>query len=486
MTDILRYETRGTLLYISEYPLHHYHQIRSVFTYNRIGFDRKRNRKTFTPETMATGYDADGHTTSLGLNDLPMQIASFRGYEQKLLTKCRDLGVQVRVRRTPVTDETKFIPQWENVPEGFEWRYMQKEAVELMASKPGGIIVAPPGFGKTVIAGILPRIFPKARLLMCTYRKTVLATIAEQARHFRLPGTKYYIKTDTKRPTAQAVTAARVVICTTGSLPKLLEYGVDYDIVLIDEAHNAAADVAFEVVSSFSKSRVFGFTGSPNRSDGGEFRLLGLCGPRLLTVDMTKAVEKGIVVQIKVLWCPVNLQYDPTLNCHAVYKKHRGIWFNDLRNRLVAGAARQYDEDTQVLILVDTVKHGKALRELLPEYTLASSDNIRLDAIRGAFKKGTLKKVIATGVFKEGVDFKALEVLINAAGVKSEIANIQLTGRVSRTNDGKSIGIVHDFYDHWSPEFAAFSRSRKELYEKQGYQQENILPTTLLQHLNSE
>jgi superfamily II DNA or RNA helicase len=230
---------------------------------------------------------------------------------------------------------------------------------------------------------------------------------------------------------------------------------------------------------------MFGLTGSINRSDGAQFRLYGLFGPKLIEVDMKKATEKGLVVPIQVLWCPVQLQYNPTANCHAAYKKHRGIWYNNIRNRLIAGAARSYSPGTQVLIMVETIKHAMALKHLLPEYLVVSSETPDLDRIRNAFRKGTLIKVISTAVWKEGIDIPNLSVLVNATGVKSEIANIQLTGRVSRPGIDKPCGIVHDFYDTWSKEFEHFSASRKKLYDKQGYRQMNIVPTELLKNIDN-
>jgi hypothetical protein len=66
--------------------------------------------------------------------------------------------------------------------------------------------------------------------------------------------------------------------------------------------------------------------------------------------------------------------------------------------------------------------------------------------------------------------------------LKSSIANIQLTGRVTRLNEGKECGIVHDFFDEFNKEFKAYSVARKKLYEQQGYTQEEINPTELLRY----
>lgn len=483
---MLRYEIRGTLLLITQYPLQHYHQIRSVFTYSRIGFDNEANRKTFTPEVVASGYDSIGEVIELTDEVLPAQIASFQGYESLLLDKCKQLGIQTKRILTSTIKPDSFKPNWDNLPEGFEWRHRQREVAELIGKTRGGIIVATPAFGKSSIIGMLPRIYPNARFLISTFRRTVLETIADQIRTFIPPGTKYFIMGNNRGVHGSIVRSSRVVLCGTKSLHKIAEHDTDFCAVIHDECHNAAADGSFKLVTAFPKAKTFGFTGSPNRSDGAQFRLQGLCGPILMTVDAQEAVEQGLIVPLRVIWCDVNLQYDPTLNCHPMYKKHRGIWFNVTRNKLIAGAARLYDADTQVLILVDTIKHALVLKDLLPEYVAVSAEHKSLNAIRGAFKKGSVKKVIATGVFKEGVDFKALRVVINATGVKSEIANIQLSGRVARTSDGKTEGIVHDFYDNWSPEFKSFSKSRKKLYESMGYLQESISPTVLFAKASEE
>ena len=482
--SILRYEVRGNLLLIQQYPLHLYYELSKCFSYDRIGYDRIEQKKTKTPETVATGFDAGGKSVYLGpdMPIIPKTIVTFHGFLPKILEFAKKHKLKVDGLVTQVTDPSVYVPKWENVPEDFEFRYMQREVLEIMAKTTGGIIVCAPGYGKSECVGLMSRIFPEARILISSFRQQVYSTIAERVRKYLLPGTKYFVQKAGKAITQHAVQQASVVVCGNKSLPKILSYGDDYDFYINDECHLAAAPDTFRIISSLSRPRIFGFTASPNRSDGAQFRLLGLFGPKLLEVDMKKAREKGMVVPILVKWCPVYLQYDPVADCHAAYKKHRAIWHNAARNRLIAGAANSYDEDTQVLIIVETIKHAMALRHLLPNYFVASSETPNLDKIRNAFKKGTMKKIIATGVFREGVDFKNLQVLINGTGVRSEIANIQLTGRVTRTADGKERGIVHDFFDHFNQEFKYFSSERKKLYNQLGYEQVEIQPTELLKN----
>jgi len=479
----LHYEIRGNLLLISDYPLHLYYHLKKAFNYDRIGYDRENQKKNRTPETVGSGYDVNGMPIDLDSEwSIPKIIVTFHGYEDRLLRVAKKHNLTVHKTVTKLTDDKVYVPQWDKIPAGFEFRYMQKEAIEIMSQTSGGIIIAAPGYGKSETIGVLPCIFPEARILVCSYRKQVYSEIASRLKKYVLPGTKMFIQ-GLKLITQHAVQQSRVVVCGNRSLVKILSYGDNYDLTILDEAHQACAPETFRVLATLVKPRIFGLTGSFNRSDGAQFRLLGLCGPQLMEIDMRKAVEEGMVVPISVLWCPVQLQFDPTAGCHAAYKKHRGIWYNNFRNKLIAGAARSYDDATQVLIIVETVKHATALKALLPEFFVVSADTPDLDRIRGAFKKGTMKKVIATGTWREGVDFPSLAVLINATGTKSEIANIQLTGRVSRPGENKVIGVVYDFYDYWNHEFRYFSSERKKLYEKQGYKQEEVQATELLKNI---
>jgi len=478
----LEYEIRGNLLLIQKYPLHLYYKLITKFTYDRIGYDRIQQKKLRTPEIVATGYDTNGAAVDLGLGTIPQMIVTFHGYEPGLIEFAKQNKLKLSKKTTKLLDDKVFVPQWDNVPPEFEFRYMQKEVIEVMAQSDGGVMLFPTGYGKTNIIGILPCVFPEARILVCSYRKQVYSEIASRLKKFVLPGTKMFVQ-GTKPITHSSIQQSRVVVCGNKSLAKVLSYGDNYDLMLLDEAHQACAPDTFKILATVIRPKIFGLTGSFNRSDGAQFRLLGLCGPVIMEVDMKKATEEGLVVPIQVLWCPVQLQYDPVAGCHAAYKKHRGIWHNAFRNKLIAGAARSYDENTQVLIMVETIKHAMALKALLPEFFVVSSETPDLDRVRGAFKKGTMKKIIATPTWNQGVDFPNLAVLINATGVKSEIANIQLTGRVSRLGDDKAVGIVHDFFDTWNPEFRYFANERKKLYDRQGYTQNEILATELLQNL---
>ena len=97
----------------------------------------------------------------------------------------------------------------------------------------------------------------------------------------------------------------------------------------------------------------------------------------------------------------------------------------------------------------------------------------KISAIRRDFESGKLKKLIATNIFSEGVNFVHLKYLIRADGEVSKISNTQIPGRLSRLYPGKTCSYLIDFVDHFSPWAYRRSCVRYEDYKEAGW---TILP----------
>jgi late competence protein required for DNA uptake (superfamily II DNA/RNA helicase) len=98
-------------------------------------------------------------------------------------------------------------------------------------------------------------------------------------------------------------------------------------------------------------------------------------------------------------------------------------------------------------------------------------DDERRQRLTKDFEQGRLKKVIATTVWNVGVSFNNLRVLIRGEGSSSDIASIQIPGRVSRIADGKDGGVVHDYFDTFSAPSLRNSKARAKVYTANGWNQ---------------
>ena len=93
----------------------------------------------------------------------------------------------------------------------------------------------------------------------------------------------------------------------------------------------------------------------------------------------------------------------------------------------------------------------------------------KIAEIRKAFEAGELKKLIATNIFSEGVNFVHLQYLIRADGEISRISNTQIPGRLSRLFPGKDCAYLIDFVDHFSPWAYRRSLVRWKDYKEAGW-----------------
>lgn len=351
-----------------------------------------------------------------------------------------------------------------------------KRAILGVTKGTGGILTAPPAFGKTYLLCTLSQVFPEAKIDIISSRRDVIFTAKK---YFQEHGIKVGIVTSGHRK------FERITLYTINSIHHCPFVA---DLVILDEAHELVTDRIFMMLMNYKNSRILALTATPNtRYDNRHKRLEALAGPLLFWIGYQDTVQSGLNVPIVVFWHEVKEGYVPIWS-NAVSRKRYGLWHNDHFNKKVAEIAKKYfDEKKQVLILVDKKEHAKKLSEFLPEFVVCygtgkRSQNLptisksKRDEIRTKFEKREILGVIATKIWSTGVSFNDLEVLIRADCTGSHTESIQIPGRVSRIAEisNKQFGIVVDFIPTFDERLRKQALRRRSYYRKYGYYQ--ILP----------
>jgi superfamily II DNA or RNA helicase len=410
------------------------------------------------------------------------------------LFKVRDILQQMKFEVVVVdTDPPKadniYQADWDRLFERFTLRPQQDVCLAQIDMHPGGLIDAPPAFGKTYIMGMVASIYKHAKVDIVTKRKSVVNTIADKLIR--------WIPSVGRVGGGKKQRDRRVTVYTADSL-----HHSDYtaDILLADEAHELVTDRLAELLSRYWYSRNYCFTATPDtRMDNAHVRLEGLFGPCIFRMTQQEAEQLGLVTHVFVQWINVNPGVNPAQQYQSpVARKRNGVWRNQWRNQIIAETVKSFLKDgLQVLILVDTADHAVHLRHYLPEAVLCYGENAikddkrrryinagLLDAdevmttqrrvqLRQQFERRELKCVIATGVWSTGVSFDSLNVLVRADAGDSETFNVQIPGRVCRIDPvtGKQAGILVDFVDMWDSRFQQRSNNRRRSYFKRGWTQ---------------
>jgi superfamily II DNA or RNA helicase len=122
------------------------------------------------------------------------------------------------------------------------------------------------------------------------------------------------------------------------------------------------------------------------------------------------------------------------------------------------------------LVLVPRVTLGEEYAKAIGDAVLVYSKmakKARREAME-EFKAGNIKTMIATSLADEGLDLPNVETLVMVSGGRSAQKTIQRASRALRRADGKDRAYIHDFKDNFHPLAQAHANKRIKCYKELG------------------
>jgi superfamily II DNA or RNA helicase len=341
-----------------------------------------------------------------------------------------------------------------------------------------GIIKSPTGSGKTVLAGALCSMFDQINVLFLCHTIDLLTQTYDEFTRWGLAEVSMLGGgVDKNAFHWQQGRSRQIVVSTiqTFSDFDLMSHPDYFDMIIIDEAHHLIKDESqyAQLLNQCLAPIRIGLTATPPKeTDGKELLVLeGYLGPIIGEFTMDEAIKAGVIARplinlIAVPYCDeiadLRIPDDPAkpdgLTHPAGYRDfyQKGIIENRARNRLVlVEADKTIQTGGSVLILIATVTdHGHILAEMgkdifdldLPFVYGDTSKELRKETMQALEHKEILG-VIANVVWKEGVNIRTLDHVINAAGQAKERATLQRIGRGQRATDTKKFVKITDFLD---------------------------------------
>jgi superfamily II DNA or RNA helicase len=359
----------------------------------------------------------------------------------------------------------------------------QKKALRDLIIEDAGILVAPPGAGKTVIACayIAKRKLPT---LILVHRKQLVDQWKKQLVRFTNL-TKKEIRTYSGDGIKGIVDIGMLQTISREKSPQRIIN--DYGIVIVDECHHIPAASFEPVLKRISARHFLGLTATPYRKDGLEKIISMQCGPVLHTMTETMG-QLQIMRRVIVRESSFRIPCDTTLQLplHEIWQ----TLVNDTdRLKLVASdVIASLTEGRFPLVLSDRKNHlEKLLNEIktmqigdqpVNGFILTSDIGKRnrdqiLSRAKELFQKGEKPFLLSTGsLIGEGFDLPELSTLVLAMPLSFKGRLVQYAGRLHRESPGKTDVRIYDYVDINFGLGITMFRKRLATYRKMGYKLE--------------
>ena len=247
-----------------------------------------------------------------------------------------------------------------------------------------------------------------------------------------------------------------VIFATVQSISKDLEKfsPTDFDYLIVDECHHAAANTYQKIFTYFHPKFILGLTATPERSDGED--MLELFQNVAHKMDLKTAVERGVLVPIRCIRVKTNIDLTDVRINGIKYNSQdlESKLFIPERNQLIVDTYLKYVNGKKTVIFCASVDHAAEIAKLLRNNgvkaeAVSGRDRVEIrDKILKDYETGSTNVLCACDLLNEGWDSPHTTVLFMARPTMSKTIYMQQLGRGTRRCPGKDDLLVIDFVDN--------------------------------------
>jgi superfamily II DNA or RNA helicase len=353
----------------------------------------------------------------------------------------------------------------------------QRHAAEAIASQDIGVLCAPPGWGKTVLATSLLASRGRSTLVL-VHRGPLVEQWVERLSEFLDVSSKSIgrIGAGRRRITHHIDVA---MVQTLARRADIREFLRPYGHIIVDECHHVPAVSVDGVLSAASARFITGLTATPYRRDGHQPIITMQCGPVRHTARAETCRQAGVHHRRQVRR-ETSFSHDDLPPEPSIQDIYGAIATDPNRLNLVVSDVRDLLEQRRALIVLTerrehldrladelsgdvqdvAILHGgvkpKARRLALAQLAELPDDEPRL--------------VLATGRYiGEGFDDPRLDTLLLTMPIAWKGTVIQYAGRLHRSHPAKRDIRIYDYVDSNVPVLRRMFAKRLRTYTDMGY-----------------
>jgi superfamily II DNA or RNA helicase len=373
------------------------------------------------------------------------------------------------LRSRPKMPRLKFMVKLDDVEKDERFKG-QRQAVDAMFANEQGLVIRPPGTGKTQVA-LAFAAECETSVLVLVHTEDILNQWVEYIGNAipELKGKVGVIRG--KECTIGQITVATVQTLNRSYLEKPKKWWAQFGAVIADEAHHVSAPTWEVILNNCPAYYRFGFTASPTRADGMHPTMKFIIGPVIHRQKFTSPIDLKVVPVKTNFKFQYRGPYDWTPLTEKLIRSKR-------RNQKIADIAdREIERGNSVLVLSRRIEHleriGRRMSEDAEILTGERTGKDRKEILR-RFKAGEIRCLLSTQLADEALDVPVLNRVLLTFPGKHEGRIIQQIGRALRNHPDKENAVIYDFYDHRIKPLRRQWNQRKRTYRKEGIRVKKI------------
>jgi superfamily II DNA or RNA helicase len=384
-----------------------------------------------------------------------------RGFVRELLLYCKEKRIPYQLN-----DERKKLTAVNYSFKGSLYDY-QKAAVDTVTKKEMGIIVAPPGSGKTII-GLSIIAQKKQPALIIVHRKQLFDQWIERIQSFLGIAETFIGKiAQEQQKIGTHITVA--MIQSVAAIDASNDFFKSFGTIIIDECHHVPAKTFRQVISNFHCYYLYGLTATPIRKNNDEKLIFIHIGDiihetKLPTQNNAAAKKVSVIIRETELLVPFDYKTDKAETLLKI------LIHDSSRNRLIIDdIISEVNTGKKVLVLTERKAHIDTLYQYLKtKFKVIAVSGEDADSQKKSkfsqINSGNFQVLISTGQFLgEGTDIPGLHCLVLAYPFSFEGKMVQYLGRVQRTEIAP---VIYDYRDIRVDYLEKLFRQRSRYYQK--------------------
>jgi superfamily II DNA or RNA helicase len=347
----------------------------------------------------------------------------------------------------------------------------QQTAVEALSANELGVLVAPPGTGKTVIACALIAHHRMPTLVIVDRQPLIEQWRDRLTTHLGLD------KRQVGQLGANRKASGVVDLAMAQSLARrddLEEVTKRYGFVVVDECHHVPAVTFERAVCQLPVRRWLGLTATPYRRDRLQAMMALYCGP--VRHRMPESADAQLLQRELVVHATAHTEVPGG----HIQETFRGLVTDADRTKLISeDISASFHEGRNNLVLTRWREHLEAIVAELGGQGLAplvlhggvgkKARQLVIDQLAQPGLVGAIL-VATASLVGEGFDCPALDTVFLAFPIKFKGSIVQYVGRILRPTPDKTRVVVHDYVDVEVPVLARMYSERVRGYASLGFQ----------------